>query len=54
MKIYELLDDIQEGVHAYLESHEDTEPFRLYVKIVATEDEVTVNVEQFEQLKERQ
>lgn len=41
-RIYELLDGIQEGVHAFLDTHPDTEPFTTYVKIVNTEDEVIV------------
>lgn len=40
--MYDLLDGLQEGIHAYLDTHPDTEPQTLLVKIEITDDEVTV------------
>lgn len=40
--VYELLDGVQEGVHAFLETYPDTKPTTVDVRIAITEDEVTV------------
>ena len=41
-RVYELLDGVQEGVHAFLETSPDTKPTTVDVRIAITEDEVTV------------
>ena len=41
-RVYELLDGVQEGVHAFLETCPDTKPTTVDVRIAITEDEVTV------------
>lgn len=41
-RVYELLDGVQEGVHAFLETCPDTKPTTVDVRIAITENEVTV------------
>lgn len=41
-RVYELLDGLQEGVHAYLETYPDTKPQAIFVRIDITDDEVIV------------